>query len=231
MADGPDVMQTRALTRQSIRTPRAAAVAGIVFSVLLTAAFVLVRLAAPRDPEDAGRWLTEGGKRDLVIVALNLLPFAGIAFLWFIGVVRDRIGPAEDRFFATVFLGSGLLFIAMLFATGAVAGGLVLTASERPAAGVWPFGRRVLFTLFNVYAMRMAAVFTFSTTTIATRLEIAPRWLTVLGLATGAILLLTAGVVPWIELVFPTWVLVFSVHILVVSFRPRQPEVGNTRDD
>jgi hypothetical protein len=223
MADGPDVIPSRALTRTTIRTPRAAAIAGILFSVLLTVAFVLVRLAVPRDPEDAGRWLIEGGKRDLVIVALNLLPFAGIAFLWFIGVVRDRIGEAEDRFFATVFLGSGLLFIAMLFATGAVAGGLVLTASERPAAGVWPFGRRVIYTLFNVYAMRMAAVFTLSTTTIATRLKIAPRWLTVLGVATGAILLFTTGVVPWIELVFPTWVLVFSVHILVASFRSTEP--------
>lgn len=33
---------------------------------------------------------------------------AGIAFLWFIGVIRDRSGAHEDRFFATVFLGSGL---------------------------------------------------------------------------------------------------------------------------
>ena len=231
MTDGADVVQTPVLTRQAMRTPRAAAVAGIAFSVLLTAAFVLVRLAVPRDPEEAGSWLSEGGKRDAVIVALNLLPFAGIAFLWFIGVVRDRIGDSEDRLFATVFLGSGLLFIAMLFATGAIAGGLVLTASERPAAGVWSFGRRTIYTLFTVYSMRMAAVFTISTTTIATRLRIAPRWLTVVGLATGAILLTTAGTVPWIELVFPTWVLVFSVHILVVSFRPREPELSNTADD
>ena len=143
-------------------------------------------------------------------------------------MVRDRIGQAEDRFFATVFLGSGLLFIAMLFATGAIAGGLVLTASDRPAADVWSFGRRIIYTLFTVYAMRMAAVFTISTTTIATRIGLAPRWLSVLGLASGVILLLTAGVVPWIEIVFPTWVLVFSVYILVVSFRPREPELGTT---
>ena len=207
------------LTRESIRTPRAAAVAGIAFSVLLTVAFVLVRLAVPRDPADAGSWLTEGGKRDSVVVALNLLPFAGIAFLWFIGVVRDRIGQAEDRFFATVFLGSGLLFVAMLFATGAIAGGLVLTASQRPPAEVWSFGRRIVFALFTVYAMRMAAVFTISTTTIATRLGLAPRWLTVLGFATGAVLLLSAGSVDWVELIFPAWVLVFSLYILVVSFR------------
>ena len=109
------------ITRQAIRTPRAAAVAGIVFSALLTAAMVLVRVALPSDPNDARDWLADGAKRDAALLALNLLPFAGIAFLWFIGVVRDRIGEGEDRFFATVFLGSGLLFIAMVFGTGAVA--------------------------------------------------------------------------------------------------------------
>jgi hypothetical protein len=211
-------------TRQAIRTPRAAAVAGIAFSVLLTSAIVLVRLAVPSDPDDAGTWLTDGAKRDAVVLALNLLPFAGIAFLWFIGVVRDRIGDGEDRFFATVFLGSGLLFIAMLFATGAIAGGLVLTAADgRPAADVWSFGHRVSFTLLTVYAMRMAAVFAISTTTIAARLGVAPRWLTVLGLATGVVLLLSAGFIPWLEVIFPVWVFVFSVHILVASLRRAGP--------
>jgi hypothetical protein len=89
------------------------------------------------------------------VLALNLLPFAGLAFLWFIGVVRDRIGEGEDRFFATVFLGSGLLFIAMLFATGAIAGGLMLTGDQGPNPDVWSFGRRVTYTLLTVYAMRM----------------------------------------------------------------------------
>ncbi len=226
MAAGPRVVRADSLTRQAIRTPRAAAVAGIAFALLFTTALVLVRLAIPSDPEEAGSWLTDEGKRDAVVLALNLLPFAGIAFLWFIGVVRDRIGQGEDRFFATVFLGSGVLFIAMLFAAAAIAGGLVLTSSEHPAPGVWSFGRRVSFTLLTVYAMRMAAVFTISTTTIATRLGLAPRWLSVLGLATGVTLLLSAGVVPWIEIVFPAWVLTLSIHILVVSFRSKGPALS-----
>ncbi len=210
---------TGPLTGRTMRTPRAAAVAGIAFSVLFTLALVLVRLAVPSDPEDAGEWLADGAKRDAVILALNLLPFAGIAFLWFIGVVRDRMGHGEDRLFATVFLGSGVLFIAMLFVAGAIAGGVVLATSEFPQAGVWSFGRRVSFTLLTTYAMRMAAVFAISTTTIATRLGLAPRWITFLGLATGVELLLTAGVVPWIEVIFPAWVFVLSIHILVVSWR------------
>jgi hypothetical protein len=198
-----------------MRTPRAAAVAGMVFSILLSSAFVLTRLAVPEDSVQPISDAMRGG----VVLALNLLPFAGIAFLWFMGVVRDRIGQAEDRFFATVFLGSGLLFIAMLFATGAVAGGLAFAAGEQTTPQVWAFGVRVSRTLLTVYAMRMAAVFAVTTSTIITRLGLAPRWLSVTGFATGAVLLTSLGWIPWVELVFPAWVLALSVHILVVSFR------------
>lgn len=112
------------LSRSRLTTPRAAAIAGILFSLLLITSLVLIRLSVPQNPGDAGDWLA-GGWRTITL-ALNLLPFAGIAFLWFIGVVRDRLGESEDRFFATVFLGSGLLFLAMLFASAAVAGGILL---------------------------------------------------------------------------------------------------------
>src|ERR1700739_2754339 len=108
-----------------LRTPRAAAVAGIIFSALMITALVLLRISVPGRLSTTGAWLTQPGKRAAVAVALNLVPFAGIAFLWFIGVVRDRVGEREDRFFATVFLGSGLLFVAMLFAAAAVSGGLI----------------------------------------------------------------------------------------------------------
>jgi hypothetical protein len=216
-----DHSEGASLTRQAIRTPRAAALAGIAFSVLLTAAFVLVRWALPSAPDAAGEWLTDGGRRDAFVLALNLLPFAGIAFLWFIGVLRDRIGASEDRFFATVFLGSGLLFVAMLFTCGAVAAGLVLSVGEgssRPSAELWSFGRSVVLTVLGVYALRMAAVFTISATTIAARLGLVPRWLVVFGMATGLLLLVTAGAVPWIEIVFPLWVFVFSAYILIATF-------------
>ena len=101
---------------RQIRTPRAAAVAGLMFSALLSVALVLVRVAIRATPSDAGAWLTNQTHRQAVLVALGLMPFAAIAFLWFIGVVRDHIGDQEDRFFATVFLGSGLLFLAGLLA-------------------------------------------------------------------------------------------------------------------
>ncbi|WP_409187573.1 hypothetical protein [Bradyrhizobium sp. RDM4] len=62
---------------------------------------------------------------------MNLVPFAGIAFLWFVGVLRDRLGHQEDRFFATVFIGSAMLFLVMLFTAAAVIGAVMLLASIR----------------------------------------------------------------------------------------------------
>jgi hypothetical protein len=79
---------------------------------------------------ETGAWLETSSNK--VALVLNLVPFAGIAFLWFIGVLRDRLGELEDRFFATVFLGSGLLFLAILFASAAVVGGIITASAARP---------------------------------------------------------------------------------------------------
>jgi hypothetical protein len=208
---------------RAIRTPRAAGLAGIAFSVLLTIVLVLVRTAVPADPGDAGLWLSDSSRRDSVLFALGLVPFAGIAFLWFVGVVRDRVGEKEDRFFATVFLGSGLLFVGTLFVAAAASAGLVAAAGDDAdrllTSGTWEFGRRTTYELMSVYAMRMAAVFTIATSTILLRSRIAPRWLVSAGYATGVLLLLTVGFFAWIELVFPAWVLALSVYMLITGFR------------
>ena len=204
-------------SRGALRTPRAAAFAGIVFSVLLIAALVLLRLSVPANSSVAGGWLTDSGKRTAVAIGLNLIPFAGIAFLWFIGVIRDRIGAHEDRFFATVFLGSGLLFVGMLFVAAAVAGGLIagISSSGSPGAGTLALGRNVTSILLNVYTMRMAAVFTLTTVTIARRTQIVSRWVTVAGVVTAVVLLVGVGISPWVELLFPAWILAVSIDILL----------------
>jgi hypothetical protein len=206
-----------------LKTPRAAAVAGIVFSVLLIASLVLLRLSTPPDPGSAGTWLTDSARRTAVAVALNFIPFAGIAFLWFIGVIRDRIGGHEDRFFATVFLGSGLLFVGMLFVAAAVAGGIIAGAASRPpgSAGTstLALGRDVTELLVNVYAIRMAAVFTLTTVTIARRTEIVSRWLTVAGIVIALVLLVGTAISVWVELLFPAWVLALSIDVLAAGRR------------
>lgn len=201
-----------------LRTPRAAALAGIVFSVLLICVIVLLRVSVPAHPAVPGKWLTDSRRRAAVAISLNLLPFAGIAFLWFVGVVRDRIGDREDRFFATVFLGSALLFVAMVFVGAATAGGLIAGVTDAlPRAGTLVLGRDVTAILLNVYAMRMAAVFTMTTVTIARRTGIVSRWLTVSGLASALVLFVGVGISPWVELLFPAWILALSIDILAAG--------------
>ncbi len=216
MTEGP-VGQDGLQAGSPLRTPGSAAVAGIVFSVLLISALVLLRLSVPAHPQVAGTWLTDSGRRTAVAIGLNLIPFAGLAFLWFIGVIRDRIGRHEDRFFATVFLGSGLLFVGMLFVAAAVAGGLIAASSRPsgpPGSDTLTLGRNVTSLLLNVYAMRMAAVFTLTTVTIARRTHIVSRWLEVAGLATALVLLVGIGISAWVELLFPAWILALSIDIL-----------------
>jgi hypothetical protein len=209
------------LTRARLTTPRAAAVAGILFSVLLIISLVLIRLSIPADPHDEGQWLA-GNSRPIEF-ALNLLPFAGIAFLWFIGVVRDRLGEHEDRFFATVFLGSGLLFLAMLFASAAMAGGIIIAYGASPDvlanSDSYSFARAVTFVTLNTYAFKMAGVFMISTCTLFLRTRVAPRWMALLGYALALLLLVSISRFSWVILVFPLWILLISVQILIEAFR------------
>ena len=200
------------LTRAQLRTPRAAAIAGVVFSVLLLAVFWLIRLSVPADPHEAGAWL-KGGVT-YVAIALNLVPFAGIAFLWFIGALRDRLGTREDRFFATVFLGSGLLVLAMLFAAAAVVGAIINAFHVTPDAlidsATFHFGRGLAYILINIYLVKAAAIFMITTSTIALYTRLTPRWLAIGGYAVAAVLLVGSYYVDWSLLVFPLWVLLVS---------------------
>ena len=208
-------------TRARLTTPRAAAVAGILFSVLLIICLVLIRISVPADPRDAGAWLA--GSASKVALALNLLPFSGVAFLWFIGVVRDRLGEYEDRLFSTVFLGSGLLFLAMLFSSAAMAGGVITVFQTMPQqvidAGLYGYGRATTYELMNTYAIKMAGIFMLSSCTLFLRLKLAPRWMVFLGYALALFLLLSINFISWIALVFPLWTLLISVYILIQNYR------------
>jgi len=205
---------------ERLATPWAAGMAGVAFAVLLAAAIVMMRIALP----DGGDVTVDTGERSAVRTALELLPFAGIAFLWFMGALREQAGEGEDRFFATVFLGSGLVFVATLFGAAAAAGAVLATASPSgtaPALPTWDFGRHFAYTLIIGYAMRMAAVFTCTMSVIGHRLGVLPRWLALLGRLTTLTLLFVSTSVPWSELVFPAWSLIVSAYILAVGHRPR----------
>jgi hypothetical protein len=219
--------QERTLIRAKLTTPRAAAVAGIIFSILLIVALSLIRISIPASPREAGQWLA--GDTRLINLALNLLPFAGIAFLWFIGVVRDRLGEYEDRLFATVFLGSGLLFLAMLFASAAVAGGILIAFGKSATAPIssdtYAFARAITFVILNTYAIKMAGVFMISTCTLFVRTGVTPRWMALLGYVLALLLLVSIGYTSWVFLVFPLWIFLISVYILIENIH-RGPDAA-----
>ena len=213
--------ERRSFEMAPLRTPRAAAIAGILFGLLLGTSYAMLRVAVPADPGSGSDWIDENAR--MVRVALGLIPFAGIAFLWFMGVVRDRIGRREDQFFSTVFLGSGLLFVALMFVSGSIASA-ILAAHEANAqvvaeSEVYWFGRDLMYRITNTYALRMSAVFMISLATIWIRTRTTPRWLPILTYGAAAVLLITLSFNLWIAMVFPGWVVLISITILWAEFR------------
>ena len=217
------------LTRKRLTTPRAAAIAGILFALLYGIGLALIRISIPADIAADGAWLETNSRT--VALGLNLVPFAGIAFLWFIGVIRDRLGDMEDRFFATVFLGSGLLFLALTFVGAALAGGLLSSYSVAPGAlvesGVFTYSRAVMYQIINVYAIRMAGVFMISLGTIWIRTGLMHRGWAFLTYALALVLLLSIGYSLWVTIIFPGWVLAVSVYFLILNFRGQRQDALN----
>ena len=124
-----------------LETPRAAGVAGLAFAGLFTASIVLLR-NQPSGGSTAAEvrdFYLSRNAGSVALVGVYLVPFSGIAFLWFIAAVRHLIGDREDRFFATVFLGSGLIFVAMMFFAAGVGGSLLAAVKFQdepvPSAG------------------------------------------------------------------------------------------------
>lgn len=219
--------QVEPLSYTHLAAPKPAAIAGIVFSGLLITSLVLLLNSLPANLSNGGDWLF--ARKNTILLALNLVPFAGIAFLWFIGVVRDRVGDEEDQFLSTVLFGSGLLFLGMLFTFAAMTGSIVLvylTQSDRQlAAGYYDFGQSVAHEIMNSYAIKMAGVFMISTSTLFIRTRVIPRWMGLLGYALAGLMLLRIGHldrITWVSLVFPLWVLLISVYILIDNYR-RKP--------
>ncbi len=221
-AGGPEDATPQAVVDAGLqlRAPWAASLAGILFAVLFTGALLLMRgspLTADSNREMAQLFL-EGRDQWLFVGGLYLAPFAGIMFLWFIAVVRDQLGEREDRFFATVFFGSGLLFVALLFAAAAVASAVAVgyrfLELGAPTVEQMRLVRALSYTLLFAFASRAAAVFLFSIATLGLRSRTFPRWLAFAGYLFGVILLLVVSFWDWIVLLLPAWVAVASLVIL-----------------
>lgn len=216
------------LIRQQIRSPRSAAIAGIVYSILMIIGMALTRniLASVPDVIDKN-WLLE--RSDAVSVVVTIVPFAGLAFLWFTGVIRDRLGDSEDRFFSTIFLGTGIISVMLLFVwgstVGALFGQLLVTSEEVVDNDVYIFGFAFMNQIIGNYALRMSGAYMLSIGTIWTRTGQMPRWLSIFTFIVAVSFLLFANAVRDARFIFPGWVLIVSVYILILNYR-RERDAG-----
>jgi len=209
------------LIRRRLRSPRAAAVAGILFSIFLTTSMILISNIGASAPAVIDRdWIdTNAGTASL---ALGLVPFAGIAFLWFTGVIRDWVGHREDKLFATVFWGSGQLFVALLFIWAATLGATfdsyTVAANRINDNDVYIFGVAFMNEIVGNYALRMAGVYMLSIGTLWTRTGVMPRWLTLITTIVSLGFLLFSPSIREARYIFPGWVFLISVYILVLNY-------------
>ncbi|GAB08529.1 hypothetical protein GOARA_012_00790 [Gordonia araii NBRC 100433] len=210
---------------RALETPRAAALAGVVFALLFGVALSLVHLSMPGGfDQDAEEFVAPQGRLTL---AVALMPFAGIAYLWFVAVVRDGFGQVEDRFYSTVFMASSLLFLAMIFVAVAVAAGLGNVSGDEPESAqqaVVEFGSGIVGSAGGTFALRMAAVSMMSLATIWLKSGVMQRWLVIVSYATAVILLVASNLSVWISLLYPVWALIISLSILFTAFAERDDE-------
>jgi hypothetical protein len=216
---------TEKLVRREFRSPRAAAIAGIVYSLLIITVMLLTTGAARARPEEVTReWLeTWSGTFSLV---LTMVPFAGIAFLWFTGVIRDRLREREDRFFATIFLGSGIIQVLLLFMWGAILGSLMrmkaittLGMVDDFSPDLYIFGVVLMNEIIGNFGVRMAGVYMTAIGTLWAKTGLMPRWFTVVTYILALGFLVAAERIREARFIFPAWVLVVSVYILVLNYR------------
>ncbi|MFM1965876.1 MAG: hypothetical protein RL134_1601 [Actinomycetota bacterium] len=203
----------------ALRTARAAAIGGLVFAALMTIALVLFRGAFPLDQYLDAQAIPTSESLSRARMALFLVPYAGIAFLWFTAALNYHLGHADHALFTTVFISSGVLFVGVIFVAAAFASaeltaldrGIDLTGSSRiiPAVAV--------NELLVGYSARMAAVFCLSLSTMGRLRRVLPTWLSILGTVTGLFLLLVPFGVQHVEYVFPVWVATISTYLLITD--------------
>jgi hypothetical protein len=224
--------RTDYLVRRELRSPRSAAIAGIVYSLLMFIGMLLAYRIVRAKPEDITKdWLETWSSTASLV--LTLVPFAGIAFLWFTGVIRDRLGSHEDRFFATIFLSSGIITVVLFFIWAAIFGTIMSTTALADLGlvddDIYIFGFALMNQIISNYTLRMAGVYMIAIGTLWARSGTMPRWLTIVTYILALGFLLAAGWAREARFIFPVWVFVVSVYILILNYRRTRDQEPEAR--
>jgi CBS domain containing-hemolysin-like protein len=225
----------RERSRRRARSVEAAAIAGIAYSLLTLFALVQLNrypsLSLPEDELTA--WFDDGDHRALLIASLGASSVAAIAFLWFVAVIRRRVGHREDQFFATVFLGSGIVNVCIsvvaMAAIAAPAMAMTMLDAAEVSSSSASLAGGMGAALLLVVAPRVQAVFIISTSTVILRSRMLPSWVAVAGYVLAGVMFIVPIVYRSLGLAFPIWVFVVSIVLLVI--RPSDLQVDRPRDD
>jgi len=218
------------LVQRKVRSPRSAAISGILCSLLIVTVIIVLRGGAIVDPAEIDRdWLEARSATASWI--LVLIPFAGLSFLWFTGVMRDLLGELEDKFLSTVFLGSGIIMVVMMFVWAATYGAIFSTY-KLVGDGLTDLNVFIYVTAFHNelignYLLRMGAVYMLSSSMLWIRTKVVPRWLCIVTIIVGVAFLVFAKELVWARFLGPAWGLMVSIFILISNFRPKQQREGD----
>jgi len=125
---------------------------------------------------------------------------------------------------------SSLASVVVAVSAAAVVGAVVLVASTTEPnqlinSVTFKFARATAYIIMNVYAIKMAAVFMISTSTVVIYTGIVPKWIAVLGYALALLVLVGSYYISWSFVVLPVWVFLISIHILVDNLRSRDSTI------
>jgi len=234
-----EAQERRKQFTDQVRSISAGAVAGMLFAVLAVTGSWLLSAFPSLSLSDAEltAWFDDGENQTRLLAGLNITSVSAIMFLWFVAVIRQRLGESEDKFFATVFLGSSLAFVgvwltgAAMLAAPAAAMTIADASSVSPASASLAAGLGTAMLL--VVAPRVQAVVILSTSTVILRSRSFPRWVPVVGYVFGLTMLVIPLVTRPLGLGFPLWVLIVSVEILIQRRAIARPgdEVDGTSID
>jgi hypothetical protein len=197
---------------------------GLVHALLLMAGAFVLKTQTPgvaaSDEELIAFYQDPEQRRIAVAAGLYLIPFAGIAFVWFFVALRmwiSQSAPRANVMLSNVQLVSGIIYTTLILAAGGAMSVPAVTM-ELSKAAVDPVLARQLpqygASLMLVFAMRMAAMFVLTTTNLGRLSGILPKWFIWIGFVVAAGLLLTASFSSWLVFVFPAWVLAFCVVLI-----------------
>jgi hypothetical protein len=215
---------------QSFRSVKSAAIAGVIYSILAIAALLLLRgLPAAGDAgATPTAWIEDPANQAALIVGLNLASVSSVAFLWFVAVIRKRMGDKEDKFFSTVFLGSALVYIGIWLVAAAAIASIAVAYQRFDDASFSTDSVTFLLgfseALILVVGPRLQGVFVLTTSTLILRTEMLPSWLAYLGYAAGTVLVVIPMISQPVGLGFPLWVFVVSVTMLIARSKQHDHE-------